>query len=506
MSTARKQAGATLLELIIVVGLLAFATVLEFESKRIEMEQLQARSAGGSLFEYNNAVRAFLTENSTATSSTHVGSGWLKATACGGSSATGYLPCNYPDATDASPIHFGILSLRTSIEVTGTGDSRRATATTTTSPYLNPERQPKADLAGLAAIVASAGSTQNSTPVLMSTDGRYKSDPVTAAITMIASNNATNDIWLRTDGSNTMKNNITFKSDNPAELRGIKNVARIQNNPLAALYLGTSGGALSASQVIVDADEKVLGALEISNDRGLAEALTVKKGDVRLASGSLSASGNVAAGAAVTAGTSVYANTTVSAGSSVSAGTDVTANRNVSANANVSAGADINAGGRITAQSDVTAKGALRGQIFYDENDNSYYVDPSQTSVLNQLETKGRSTFGEYILINGIATKGTSCEKNGLLSRDTSGQSLSCVNGQWSSDSKTGEVTYSTFTMGYDGTRNLGEQTFCAIGHYRSDSEDDGECTVSKNGSNWTITTLQQSYVGCSAICLNLNK
>lgn len=466
MNPRSKQRGATLLEMMLVIGIVIYATVLAFESKHADFEQMEARAAGGKLFEYNNAVRSWMAKNPNASNSTHSGSSWLKSTDCGGVNAVGFISCNFPDSTPASPIDFGKLELKTVIEIQGAGAERRIVATTTTSPYLNAKRQPRSDLSGIAAIIAAAGSTQSSTPILMSTDGQYKSNPSTAAITMTASNNASNDIWLRTDGSNTMNNNLKFNSTLSADRREITNVSRIQNIALSTLYLGNANGSLVGSSVIVDADQGLLGAMTISNVRNQADALTLSKGNLRLNSGGISATGNIQTSAAVLA------------------------------SGNVQSSSKILADGNIESQSNVVAR------AFVDRDNSTFFLDPSETSVFRKLNVKERSEFDEYILIKGIATAGGSCTENGLIARDSSGSSLSCVNKIWKNFAPEGDISYSNFTMGYSGTRDLGQQTFCAIGTYRSDSEDDGLCQVYRNGNNWFITTSQQSYVGCAAVCV----
>jgi hypothetical protein len=277
-----------------------------------------------------------------------------------------------------------------------------------------------------------------------------------------------------------MNNNLRFKPENASNLREIQNVSRIQNIALSALYLGNSGGALSGNSVIVEADQGLLGAMTISNQRGLADALTVQRGNLRLQAGGITASG------AISSGGSMTASGTISSGGAISSGGDISAN------------------GRVIGQSSVESRSDMKAPIFYDSNNTSYYVDPDATSVLNQLVVRNRAEVGEYLLIQGVVVQGWGCSANGLLARDSAGKSMSCVNGIWSGSSPSGDISYSTFQMGYDGTRDLGNQTFCAIGTYRSDSEDDGLCQVYKSGTNWFITTSQQSWVGCAAVCINM--
>jgi len=48
-----------------------------------------------------------------------------------------------------------------------------------------------------------------------------------------------------------------------------------------------------------------------------------------------------------------------------------------------------------------------------------------------KLTSTGRTTVGEYLKLDGIATEGNVCEGPGLMSRDASGLPLSCQSGVW---------------------------------------------------------------------------
>jgi prepilin-type N-terminal cleavage/methylation domain-containing protein len=380
----KKQSGFTLLELMLVLGLIAVGVMLEFESKQVEMQQMQARVAGGLLFEYNNAVRSWISSNPDANAATNVGSGWLKPTSCGGTSSVQYLRCSFPDSSTASPIPQGRLALQSITAITGTAPNKRVTVTTTTSPFLNTENVVRSDLSGLAAIVAAAGATSSSSPAMMATDGQVKSSPLTGAITMVASNNAANDVWLRTDGSNTMNSNLTFNASKAANLREIHNISRLYSLAGEIFYLGQSGGALANQLMVVDANPQILGNLLVSNAAGQANALTLTKGNLAVQNGSLSVQ-----------------NGTVAATGTISSSTAMTA------------------------------------PIFYDSNNSAFRVDPTSTSVLQDLQvnnsvtTGGRVTVGEYVGLNAIANEGWGCSPNGLVGRNTQGAILSCTSGIW---------------------------------------------------------------------------
>lgn len=47
------------------------------------------------------------------------------------------------------------------------------------------------------------------------------------------------------------------------------------------------------------------------------------------------------------------------------------------------------------------------------------------------VQSRGRAIFGEYLQVDGIATEGWGCAPNGLIGRNTEGQTLSCQSGVW---------------------------------------------------------------------------
>ncbi|MCY4740142.1 shufflon system plasmid conjugative transfer pilus tip adhesin PilV [Klebsiella pneumoniae] len=174
----------------------------------------------------------------------------------------------------------------------------------------------------------------------------------------------------------------------------------------------------------------------------------------------------------------------VYAAGTVGTGSGGTVNAYMNSSGNIYASNDINAGHQVNTQY-VWASGNL----------NSNYIHSN-----GNIDADRRINAGEFVYINGQATIGAGCSPNGVVGRTPEGAILSCVNGLWS-NSFSGEISSNTFNLGFTGTINLGVQKFCAIGSYRSDSEDDGQCQVYKSGANWYITTSQQSYVGCSAVC-----
>lgn len=409
------QRGVTLLELILVISLMAFMTLLTFHEKQNDLQQAKARTVGGQLFQYNNAVRNALAKKIPVSSATYIGSAWLKSSACGGMLSSGeeFLPCDFPAATPTNPIPFGQVSFTTNVVVSGAAQDRRFVATTSTSPF-SVDSNIRADLSGIA--VLSAASAMYSgvqsaaggglSPVAGATDARYSSDALTGVMTLVASNKASNDVWLRTDGSNAMHKALIFDSPLASD-RQIIGASRIQNMVGQALFLGSGSGltAATGAGVVVDSSAEVLGAFRVRDSLVVDGAATV--------AGKLSANSGIAA-----AGT-------------ISTSGDITAAGGISTNGNVASA------GSISAKGNVTAEGAMVGQIFYDSNNMGYYVDPHATTNLNTLAanyiaSNGRIRAVEFLELGGIANEGTACSPNGLLARSDMGGTLTCTNGVWS--------------------------------------------------------------------------
>ncbi|KPC16912.1 type II secretion system protein [Pseudomonas amygdali] len=291
-----RQRGATLLELILVVGLVALGTLLAFYTKQADLEQARARQMGGYIYQYNNAVRNYIAKNiGLATPTTKVGTTWLKNTTCGGTFASGseFLPCDFPSATVASPLPYGNLSFTTVLTSSGSAPTRKVTATTTTTPFkisFKGQLTTRSDLAGLSALSAAAAlmtgyqkSGTGVSPYTATTDSNYKADPLTGIITMTASNNASNDVWLRTDGGNNMHASLQFDGSDPTN-RQILGASRIQNLAGQLFTIGAAtanGKRLSAanstvgSGVIVESDMEVVGRLLVDRSADIAGSLGV---------------------------------------------------------------------------------------------------------------------------------------------------------------------------------------------------------------------------------------
>lgn len=448
---SRNHHGFTLLELLLVIGLMSVMTMLTFYEKQTDFEQARARQVGGYLYQYNNAVRSALAQGIVPSTTTKIGSAWLKNSSCGGVLAVGseFLPCDFPAATTIDPIKFGRLSLSTAVVVSGTAPNKKYLATTMTSPFTlvgsSGVAKLRADLAGIASLSAAAALTSGFqisaasglSPYTATTDSSYKTDPLTGVITIVASNTSDNDVWLRTDGGNKMHATLNFDGPNPVD-RMIVGASVIQNFAGQVLRIGAGSGLapVTGAGVVIDSTTEVLGDFKVRR------TMTVDNGVI--VTGDVTASGTVRAGANLEANGSAIVQGNVSANGAVSAAGNVTAGGAVVGQIfydsnNMGYYVDPNntsVVNTMVASGNITANGALISPIFYDANNTGYYVDPHATSNLNSMysnyiASNGRVRAAEYVEVGGVAGEGGGCAPNGLIGRSPAGAVLSCQNGVW---------------------------------------------------------------------------
>ncbi|MGX9275781.1 shufflon system plasmid conjugative transfer pilus tip adhesin PilV [Pantoea ananatis] len=169
-------------------------------------------------------------------------------------------------------------------------------------------------------------------------------------------------------------------------------------------------------------------------------------GNVNAANGNFSS--NVTANGTVT-GQDVNARGNMNAGNAVSAngtvtGQDVNARGNMSAGNNITANGDIrsNSGWLITRDGKGWLDEAHGGGFYMSDNDWVRSVNDKSIYTGGQLQggtvrSNGRLSTGDVLQLDGVSGAGAGCGPNGLVSRDWSGNVLSCVNGVWKSPSVT---------------------------------------------------------------------
>lgn len=281
------QTGATLLELIFVVAILAVGSILTFESQTADLQSNAAKDAGVHLRTYGKAVQKWVNDH-PGTSGTFNGTKWLKPVSCGGlAPAPGYIDCSFfaADATNvANPdaIRPGGLTLSTVVSTSVSGTQKETRAVTTTSAYFA-NNQERADLAGIAAISAAVGNSYDRTSF-----GTVTSNPQQARIILSTLRTDNTDIWLKLDGTNALNANLTFDGVNPLSRR-IIGASSIQSAPGQPLVLGSATGipyAISPG-LVVDSDTEILGRLLADGGIDSSTAIVIQSGSVSIPQGDL---------------------------------------------------------------------------------------------------------------------------------------------------------------------------------------------------------------------------
>lgn len=481
-SKKSRQTGLTLLELLFALFISTVITLISFQSQTLQREQEKARVAGGKLFEYNNAAREWLSANIGAAPATQNGTAWLKSTACpGGTGAVNYLPCSFPDFSAGNPLPSGKLALTSTITTTGTPPNQVTTVTTVATPYTLKSGQIRSDLSGLAAIVASAGS--KTVAQKGGTDGTYNSNISTGVITLTASNQATTDAWLRTDGSNTMNGNLQFQAALPAAQREIRGASSLQNIAANVLSVGNSGGAAAGYSVIVDAQQNILGNIRVQNVQNAAYGVDVTRGSIRTQNGNLRASGQLIAGNQMIAPAFYDSN---------------------------NLGYYLDPNGTSQLYQGFTT-GGTNTPIVYDANDPNYYLDPNGYSYLNSMQVQSLAVWGNMSnwfrtwanaglqVANPVGQ--TACPKLGLMTAFAGGGIASCYDAgayghawfrQPYAKQSLQTVFHAVGTTNTEENKPIGQHFFCALVGFQSSTVQDHTCDLTGDFSGWYLKS--QTY------------
>jgi len=228
----KKNKGLTLLEMMLVLGIMTVIAVQQLEERMLMAQQTMARELGNELYQFSNGIRSALSQNYAAEATAlgpngntnRNGTGWLRTSACGGGASSNYVPCNMGDVTK-----IGKFPLNTNIRESGGA----LIARTIIGP-MTIEGEVRHDLASLAALTAAGGTINSGNPIAASASAEFRTDPLGAAVPLgfieiTVDTNGADDAWLRTDGTNTMNNNITFNPAGGTAFRGIQNLARLTN-------------------------------------------------------------------------------------------------------------------------------------------------------------------------------------------------------------------------------------------------------------------------------------
>ncbi|ECL7345042.1 shufflon system plasmid conjugative transfer pilus tip adhesin PilV [Salmonella enterica subsp. enterica] len=154
----------------------------------------------------------------------------------------------------------------------------------------------------------------------------------------------------------------------------------------------------------------------------------------------------------LTANTSVNTST-LTASNSITTNA-LTANNSINTNALYANG--ITTYGNVSATGTVTANGTITGG--------------------GTVRANGRLSAGEYLQLDKVATAGTACSPNGLVSRDSNGAILSCQSGVWAGMGGAGLQAPPAQIISCNDTANT----------YYGKVDSNGQLWVSFDNSNWT--------------------
>lgn len=317
MNNKKMQEGFSLFEVILVMGLMSIGYILLIQSQAMDTENIQARNLGAKLHEYQTSARKYATINASNddlvdSENINVGSSWLKlAGDCvvpgnldPASGEYGIINCSFPDSlitgigstSFSSTVTKGELDepliIKTVIDMTSL-DAQGNTTTILSDSALT-----------LTAITATGGSFSSSLslsgnnitsvePYMSSTSSKITYCQLGFEDSMLSEDCTVNgvvrkgsfvmtteahpqlDSWVRTDGGNTMNNNLTFNEETPDQFREIVNVNRLYNITGKALKLGNSGifdeddtdwSPVLGNGVVIDTDAKVVGNITVDGD------------------------------------------------------------------------------------------------------------------------------------------------------------------------------------------------------------------------------------------------
>jgi prepilin-type N-terminal cleavage/methylation domain-containing protein len=454
----KKQSGYTLLELLLVIGIMATIAVLSAQSQKLEFEQMGAKAMGMEIYRYNSAVQRYVAnmsgiEDPTTITGVKTGTSWLKES---GGAPVNFLPESY--LTNGKTTH-GRLTFTTTLTH---DDVNGLMARTVMSPFMIGTQQ-RGDLSGLAALVASgayAFKDQAAPPLAEDGTVIYCIDVATMApdvaamcqaernqIVMFAKNLASTDMWLRIDHGNVMQDAFEMRTPDPldplslmpatdVELdqidsrnnRHIRNVSRIYNlgvtglnheseNLVIGKRLGEqvfSVATLATNGVIIDSDQEIIGSLRVAGQIDAEGNITSQDGNLYVKD---SAGGNNSTNAGnIEADRNITAKQDLIAERNLIAFQDGTINRNLYVQEDAQITNDLVVGGTSSFNSDVLITG-------------------------NQILNGWSMTEGEIIGLNDIRTQENVYAKK-LLDIDGDGSFVVDP----SANSKLNQVTLDTIT------------------------------------------------------------
>lgn len=317
MFRLKNQSGFSLIEVILVLGILSIVYTLFIQSQAKDSEKFMAQQIGVKLHEYQTGARRFASMNAANpdylnTDSNRVGSSWLKlADECAvlddqdaATGEVGLIACDFPDIAMNGRLNTAFNSKITKEDEDSPLRIKTIVDMTTTEPNGEVTSIIDGSALSVAALAANGGSFATSLslsgqtvssvePYMSSSSNKIIYCPIgfeegmldpecefdgntrTGAFIMITEAYPQTDSWVRTDGGNTMNNTLSFNEETPDEFREIKNVNRLYNITGKILKLGNAGvfdadidewTPSLGDGVVIDTDVKYIGNILVDGD------------------------------------------------------------------------------------------------------------------------------------------------------------------------------------------------------------------------------------------------
>lgn len=424
------KCGFSLLELVLVLGIGSLMTFYKFQDMKKEQETVIANAVGAQIKQLGEAVNRYIAlrydKLSTLSNAANTGSDPGPRT-CSDSVCTinyqtlineGLLPPSFT-GVNANKATYTIILKRD-----GKSPNYVINGLLTTNSSWSEAGKIRYDLLGKAMQTAGIESGMSKTKSSVSGfsgswSAHAKDFPnITQAGVLgyrVGYDSSMYSVYLRRDGTLPMTGDLNM---------GGKNIANISNI--------TASGEIITDKLVAKGDANIYGKFIADKDATVRGLLYVK--------------GNVISRSDVS-GENIYAHNKMYTKSLYSSGGIVVGS--VLSNGGIGSSENIYTSESIMAKKDISASGSISAV--------------GNITATGNIKSSGRITIGEFIKLNGISSAGSSCQENGLFSRERDGSILSCVNGVWSKAASLtrGECYWTGNHSGRDFTPKM-----CNVGEY----------------------------------------
>jgi hypothetical protein len=272
---SKKQDGfALVLSAVLALTVSTALMTLYIDGERKVANKQKAIEAGVELRSFSYGVMRLISESgNTITPGVFVGTSWLKASDCSisgsafGTASEAFLPCSFPDKNRYRDDY--------TTEITVSGDNVDATISIPWPEVLGVQSAIAA--ASLRTIAASdssqiGGMGVTVTPAVLGwlTFKDVSETQVTKTIEATASNNSALDVWLRTDGSNSMNANLDMNSNSIDDIRDLEATGQATVGSLSVSggsfdSIFTQGGVFVTGDIISEGEMRSFDDLTIGN-------------------------------------------------------------------------------------------------------------------------------------------------------------------------------------------------------------------------------------------------